>query len=109
VYDVEELWAHGGSLRVYAQYTGGPRPMRDSVLRLLADEEREGRRSPQRYARVAEKVKESKRGVLDLLIDLRRGGKQVLGYGPPGKGNTLLNYLGRLLGANGHDQGQAAA
>ena len=61
VYDVEELWTHGGSLRVYAQQRGGPHPTRDAVPRLLADEEREGLRSPERYARFAEKVKESKR------------------------------------------------
>jgi len=61
---------------------------------LLADEEREGLRSPERYALFAEKVKESKRALLDLLISLRRDEKQVVGYGAPGKGNTLLNYCG---------------
>ena len=39
-------------------------------------------------------MKESKRALLDLLIGLRRDGKQVVGYGAPGKGNTLLNYCG---------------
>ena len=29
-----------------------------------------------------------------MLGDLRRAGKQVVGYGAPGKGNTLLNYCG---------------
>jgi hypothetical protein len=37
---------------------------------------------------------ESKRALLELLIRLRRDGKQVVGYGAPGKGNTLLNYCG---------------
>jgi hypothetical protein len=94
VYDVEELWTHGGSLRVYAQKSGGPRPTGDEVLRLLADEEREGLRSGERYALFAEKVKESKHALLDLLVSLRRDGKRVVGYGAPGKGNTLLNYCG---------------
>ena len=39
-------------------------------------------------------MKESKRALLELLIGLRREGKQVVGYGAPGKGNTLLNYCG---------------
>ena len=39
-------------------------------------------------------MKESKRALLELLIALRREGKQVVGYGAPGKGNTLLNYCG---------------
>ena len=61
---------------------------------LLAKEEREGLRSPAPYVRFAEKVMESKRTLLDLLIDLRRERKQIVGYGAPGKGNTLLNYCG---------------
>ena len=36
--------------------------------------------------------KESKRALLELLIALRREGRQVVGYGAPGKANTLLNY-----------------
>jgi SAM-dependent methyltransferase len=94
VYDVEELPTHGGSLRVYAQHVGGPNEERAVVGEMLAREESEGLRTPARYARFAEDVKESKRALLDLLIRLRREGKQVVGYGAPGKGNTLLNYCG---------------
>jgi C-methyltransferase C-terminal domain/Putative zinc binding domain/Methyltransferase domain len=94
VYDVEELWTHGGSLRVYAQHADGPHRTSAAVQELLDREEREGLRSRDRYARFAEDVKESKRALLELLIGLRRDGKQVVGYGAPGKGNTLLNYCG---------------
>src|SRR5260370_36770298 len=37
---------------------------------------------------------ESKRALLELLIQVRRAGKLVVGSGAPGKGNTLLNYCG---------------
>ena len=94
VYDVEELWTHGGSLRVYAQHEGGRHEATAAVSELLAREEAEGLLTSERYARFAEDVKESKRALLDLLIGLRREGKQVVGYGAPGKGNTLLNYCG---------------
>jgi len=94
VYDVEELPTHGGSLRVYTQRAGGPHEETSAVSELLAREIEEGLRSGERYARFAEDVKESKRALLDLLIRLRREGKQVVGYGAPGKGNTLLNYCG---------------
>jgi C-methyltransferase C-terminal domain/Putative zinc binding domain/Methyltransferase domain len=94
LYDVEELWTHGGSLRVYAQHAGGPNETTNAVFELLEREQREGLRSPERYAKFAEDVKESKRALLELLIGLRREGKQVVGYGAPGKGNTLLNYCG---------------
>jgi SAM-dependent methyltransferase len=94
VVDVEELSTHGGSLRVYAAHGDDPRTPADTVAELLAREEAEGLRDPECYRRFAERVKESKRALLALLIELRRDGKQVVGYGAPGKGNTLLNYCG---------------
>src|SRR4249920_1027337 len=94
VYDVEELWTQGGSLRVFAQHFGGPHAMEPTVEWLRAREESSGLREPERYARFAEDVQRSERALLELLIRLRRDGKQVVGYGAPGKGNTLLNYCG---------------
>jgi SAM-dependent methyltransferase len=94
VYDVEELWTHGGSLRVYGQHAGGPHAVEPAVAELLRREDEFGLRSPDRYAAFAEGVRESKRALLELLIDLRREGRHVVGYGAPGKGNTLLNYCG---------------
>ena len=91
-YDVEELWTHGGSLRVYAQHAGGTHARSAAVGELLAREDAAGLRDSARYARFAEDVKESKRALLDLLIRLRREGRTIAGYGAPGKGNTLLNY-----------------
>ena len=79
---------------MYVQHVNGPNELRNTVSALLRREEDEGLRSPDRYRRFAEEVKESKRALLDLLIRLRRDGKQVVGYGAPGKGNTLLNYCG---------------
>ena len=94
IYDVEELLTHGGSLRVYAQHRDGPHQTTRAVAALLVREESEGFSSPERYTRFAEDVKESKWALLELLIRLRREGKQVVGYGAPGKANTLLNYCG---------------
>jgi hypothetical protein len=46
------------------------------------------------YNRFGEKVRETKRALLDLLIGIKRAGKSVAGYGAPAKANTLLNYCG---------------
>ena len=35
-----------------------------------------------------------KRDLLEFLIDAKRRGRRIVGYGAPGKGNTLLNYCG---------------
>jgi len=94
VIDVEELASHGGSLRVYAGHEAEGRDPAAAVADLVAREEAEGLRDPGRYRRFAEDVEGSKRALLDVLIELRRAGKHVVGYGAPGKGNTLLNYCG---------------
>jgi hypothetical protein len=94
VIDVEEVPTHGGSLRVYAAHEAGRQGPSDAVVELLDREETEGLSDPACYARFAERVQESKRALVELLIDLRRDGRQVVGYGAPGKGNTLLNYCG---------------
>ena len=41
-----------------------------------------------------ERVKETKRKLLEFLIGAKRNGKTIVGYGAPAKGNTLLNYCG---------------
>ena len=92
--DVQELPSHGGSLRVFLRPRAAGAVPAPSVDDLLAREDEQGIRDPAAYARFADGVRESKRALLDLLIELRRDGKQVVGYGAPGKGNTLLNYCG---------------
>lgn len=92
--DVEELASHGGSLRVFLQHVDAQVEPAPAVADLLAREDAQGMRDPETYERFAEGVRESKRALLELLIDLRRQGKQIVGYGAPGKGTTLLNYCG---------------
>lgn len=94
VVDVEELASHGGSLRVYGCHSSEGRLPTPQVAELVERERSEGLLDPDRYRRFASDVEESKRALLELLIGLRREGKRVVGYGAPGKGNTLLNYCG---------------
>ena len=94
VLDVDELASHGGSLRVYAGHSSSAREPAPAVAELIEREDAEGLLDPERYRRFAQDVEESKRALLELLITLRREGKRVVGYGAPGKGNTLLNYCG---------------
>jgi hypothetical protein len=46
------------------------------------------------YAGFEERVRATKRNLLAVLIEAKRAGKRIVGYGAPGKGNTLLNYCG---------------
>lgn len=95
LFDVEELWTHGGSLRIYARHAKDwSRPPTARLAELRAREEEAGYRQIETYTRFDERVRETKRKLLELLINAKRAGKRVAGYGAPGKGNTLLNYCG---------------
>jgi hypothetical protein len=95
VFDVEELPTHGGSLRVFARHHDSlTNPVTPAVKDLLVREEDFGLTDVDCYRRFAAQVEETKRGILELLIRLKRQGATIAGYGAPGKGNTLLNYCG---------------
>jgi len=95
IYDVDEVDTHGGSLRVYACHSEDPlRPITPRVDTLRAFEIAAGLEDLDYYAGFAERVRDTKHKLLDLLIAVKRAGKSIAGYGAPGKGNTLLNYCG---------------
>jgi C-methyltransferase-like protein/putative zinc binding protein/methyltransferase family protein len=94
VIDVEEIPTHGGSLRVYFGHAEEGREVLPAVARMLGREDAAGLRDHETYRRFTAGVEMSKRSLLELLIGARETGKQVVGYGAPGKGNTLLNYCG---------------
>jgi SAM-dependent methyltransferase len=95
IYDVEELPTHGGSLRIYARHVEDEsKPVTSLVTKLRELEISEGFADLQKYFSFAQKVKETKRNLLNFLIKLKQNGKSIVGYGAPGKGNTLLNYCG---------------
>ncbi|HXC59930.1 MAG TPA: class I SAM-dependent methyltransferase [Steroidobacteraceae bacterium] len=95
LFDVEDLATHGGSIRIYGRHAeDSSKPELESVQKVLAREKAYGHFDLAYYDRFSERVKESKRRILDFLISARRAGKTVAAYGAPGKGNTLLNYCG---------------
>ncbi len=95
LFDVEELPTHGGSLRIYARHAEDhSKPVMPRVEELRRREQEAGLNHLDRYASFEENVRETKRKLLEFLIRVRREGNKVVGYGAPGKGNTLLNYCG---------------
>jgi hypothetical protein len=94
VYDVEELSTHGGSLRIWGCHATDPRPEGSRLQELRAREMADGVDQLQYYADFGERVVQTKHKLLEFLIAARREGKTIVGYGAPGKGNTLLNYCG---------------
>jgi C-methyltransferase C-terminal domain len=95
VFDVEELSTHGGSMRIYARHAEDTaRPVGERVRELTRREEEAGFTRLETYFSFDEKVKRTKQNILSFLIEAKRAGKSIAGYGAPGKGNTLLNYCG---------------
>ena len=95
VFDVEELPTHGGSLRIYARQTHDEsKPATPRVEELRQRELQAGYDQLKTYFSFTERVKETKRKLLEFLIAAKRSGKTIVGYGAPAKGNTLLNYCG---------------
>jgi SAM-dependent methyltransferase len=95
VFDVEELPTHGGSLRVYAQRKDtGPQATTSRVAELLQREAAAGMTTIGYYAGFQSKTDKVKNNLLAFLIETKRAGKKVAGYGAAAKGNTLLNYAG---------------
>jgi SAM-dependent methyltransferase len=95
LFDVEELPTHGGSLRVYARHASdAARPVTERARELRQREIDAGFTRLETYAGFGERVRETKRKLLEFLIGAKRAGKTIAGYGAPGKGNTLLNYCG---------------
>jgi len=95
IFDVEELLTHGGSLRIYAKHIeDNSKPIKSSVLSLFNKEKLFGLYNLEFYNKFDERVKTSKRNILQFLIKVKNNGKKIIGYGAPAKGNTLLNYCG---------------
>jgi SAM-dependent methyltransferase len=93
LFDVKELDTHGGSIRIYACHAQSTaHPDRPAVKELEEREIAKGYRTPEHYLGFAQRVEETKRRLLAFLIKAKNENKQVVGYGAPGKGNTLLNY-----------------
>lgn len=91
---VEELSTHGGSIRMHVAHREDSRDPDESVEKLLSIERSRGLDTIGPYQAFGERVRQTKRSLLRFLIEAKEAGKSIVGYGAPGKGNTLLNYCG---------------
>jgi 2-polyprenyl-3-methyl-5-hydroxy-6-metoxy-1,4-benzoquinol methylase len=95
IYDVEKVFTHGGSLRIYACHTGDlSHPTKSSVDLIIGEERSQGLFEVQTYLDFQRRVNEIRNRFLQFLIENRMAGKRIVAYGAAAKGNTLLNYCG---------------
>lgn len=92
--DVELLPTHGGSLRLWATPEEAAGDPSARMLDVLAREKAAGLHELSGYIGFSQRVSRLRRSVVRFLVDAAERGETVVGYGAPGKGNTLLNYCG---------------
>jgi hypothetical protein len=92
--DVELVPTHGGSIRLLAQPEETAAEPTQRVHDILSREKAAGLHELAGYTEFARRVAGVRRDLLRFLIEAASRGKTVVGYGAPGKGNTLLNHCG---------------
>ena len=94
IWDVEPLTTHGGSLRIWAAHDSSAFARQPSVNAILEDERAAGMLAMDYYRGFQAQADAVKNDLLAFLLEQRRLGRKVVGYGAAAKGNTLLNYAG---------------
>jgi SAM-dependent methyltransferase len=94
LFDVEELNTHGGSLRIYACHEESNRPISEEIKKVRKKEYEAGMSSIEFYSGFQLKMESIKSEFVEFLIDKKKTGKKIMGYGAAAKGNTLLNFSG---------------
>jgi 2-polyprenyl-3-methyl-5-hydroxy-6-metoxy-1,4-benzoquinol methylase len=94
IVDAEELYTHGGSLRLYARPQEAAGEPSTRVKAVLDNEEAAGLHTIAGHDGFADAMLKVKSDLVDFLLTAARDGHSVAGYGAPGKGNTLLNHCG---------------
>ncbi|MCI5133591.1 MAG: methyltransferase domain-containing protein, partial [Candidatus Electrothrix sp. AW2] len=94
VWHVEQLTTHGGSLRMFGCHSDDSRENTPVVYELLEEEKRNGLQELAAYQGFQHRADRIKNDLLTFLIEQKKAGKKVAGYGAAAKGNTLLNYAG---------------
>ena len=96
VFDVDEMYVHGGSLRVYAKHSNNNTYTirTDKIEEILRKEKDSGIYKEETYRKFDKDIKDIKRTTIDFLTSQGYKGKRTVAYGAPAKGNTFLNYCG---------------
>ena len=95
IFDVQELKTHGGSLRIFTKHKeDSSKQIEPTVAAMLQEETAAGINTLGYYQNFQAKVDKIKYDFTEFLIQQKRYGKKIIGYGAAAKGNTLLNYCG---------------
>lgn len=91
--DVMPQRSHGGSMRCTAAHTGA-KVVSPTVSQQIVKEKNMGLHMPETYDRLRQNIERSRTDLMGMLIDLKKQGRRVLGYGATSKSTTVTNYCG---------------
>ena len=93
VVDVQPQPVHGGSMRYVIAHKGA-RAQAPSVARQRERERQLGLAERSTYDALARAIERSRGQLMELLLDCKRRGQRVVGYGATSKSTTVTNYCG---------------
>jgi len=94
VVDVQELDSHGGSLRVFLTKDNSIHDVSNRVSDVIASEYEMGLEDINTYRKFSDNVIDIKHACINFLLNAKKEGLKVAGYGAAAKASTLLNYAG---------------
>ncbi|MFH1761550.1 MAG: methyltransferase C-terminal domain-containing protein, partial [bacterium] len=84
---------HGGSMRYVIAHKGAHK-ISDSVGRQGSREDKLGMANPGTYERFKKNVEKSRDKLRQVLLNVKRDGKSIVGYAATSKSTTVTNYCG---------------
>lgn len=91
IFDIKEQTIHGGTLRYFISRKN-KKEITKEVSNYLKIEVEKEIYSEKKLNDFANLVKNHRKELLQLLHELKKNGKKIVGISAPAKGNTLLNY-----------------
>jgi SAM-dependent methyltransferase len=94
VFDVAHSSSKGGSIRVFAQREGGPHRVLPSIGEYLRQEESSKIHELLTWERYTAAVQRARSAVLQKIIELRKSGARIVGFGASPTVTTLMYHFG---------------
>ncbi len=95
IFDVEKLSTHGGSLRLFITHLdNNEKKINSKVGSIINEEYKFGLNQIKTYINFSKNIIQIKINLLNFIKKIKKEHKNIICYGAPAKGNTLLNYCG---------------
>jgi len=94
IIDIERLYTHGGSLRIYLANSTSSWTESELVPTIINEESKFDPRNPEVYQSISSGARKIKQDLQVKLVEFKESGKNISAYGAAAKGVTLLNYCG---------------